>query len=69
MPGSAAASTQCIAAADRVPGPLESAVKSPRSRPAVERLLKEIQALSHAVAEHLTTALDLPLGFNALDGD
>ena len=59
----------CIAAADRVPGPLESAVKSPRSRPAVERLLKEIQALSHAVAEHLTTALDLPLGFNALDGD
>ena len=59
----------CIAAADRVPGSLESAVKSPRARPAVERLLKEIQTLGHTVAEHLTTALDLPLGFNALDGD
>jgi predicted lipoprotein len=35
----------------------------------VERLLKEVQTLSHVVAEHLTTALDLPLGFNALDGD
>ena len=59
----------CIAAADRIPGPLESAVKSPRTRPSVERLLKEVQTLSHTVAEHLTTALDLPLGFNALDGD
>lgn len=59
----------CIAAADRIPGPLESAVKSPRARPAVERLLKEVQTLSHTVVEHLTTALDLPLGFNALDGD
>jgi hypothetical protein len=59
----------CIAAADRVRGPLESAVRNPRGRPAVERLLKEVQTLSHVVAEHLTTALDLPLGFNALDGD
>lgn len=59
----------CIAAADRIPAPLEAAVKSPRGRPAVERLLKEVRTLRHTVAEHLTTALDLPLGFNALDGD
>ncbi len=59
----------CIAAADRIPGTLDVAVKTPRTRPAVARLLKEVRGLSHAVAEHLTTALDLPLGFNALDGD
>ena len=60
---------ECIAAVDKIPVPLELAVKSPRARPAVERLLKEVRALRHLVAEHLTTALDLPLGFNALDGD
>jgi hypothetical protein len=60
---------QCIAAVDKMPVPLESAVKSGGARPAVERLLKEVRALRHLVAEQLTTALDLPLGFNALDGD
>jgi predicted lipoprotein len=60
---------ECIAAADRIPVPLELAVKSPPARPAVERLLKDVRALRHLVAEQLTTALDLPLGFNALDGD
>jgi predicted lipoprotein len=60
---------ECLAAADRIPVPLELAVKSPRARPAVERLLKEVRALRHLVAEQLTTALDIPLGFNALDGD
>ena len=58
-----------IGAADRIPGPLESAMKTPRTRPTVERLLKEVRTLRHAVAEHLTTALGVPLGFNALDGD
>jgi predicted lipoprotein len=58
-----------IDAADRIPGSLEMAVASPSGRAAVERLLNEVQTVTHAVAEHLTTALDLPLGFNALDGD
>jgi uncharacterized protein len=58
-----------IAAVDKIPVPLESAVKSPRTRPAVERLLKDVRALRHLVAEQLTTGLDMPLGFNALDGD
>ncbi|HEY7141561.1 MAG TPA: imelysin family protein [Methylomirabilota bacterium] len=59
----------CLEAADGVPVPLEAAVGSRGGRPAVERLLAEVRDLSHTVAEHLTTALDLPLGFNALDGD
>ena len=58
-----------IAAADKIPVSLDLAVKSQRARPAVERLLKDVRALRHLVAEQLTTALDLPLGFNALDGD
>ena len=58
-----------IAAADKIPDPLETAMKTPRSRPTVERLLKEVRTLRHAVAERLTTALGVPLGFNALDGD
>ena len=59
----------CLAAADKIPDPLETAMKTPRSRPTVERLLKEVRTLRHAVAERLTTALGVPLGFNALDGD
>jgi predicted lipoprotein len=58
-----------VVAADRISGTLESAVKTAGARPAVERLLKEVRALAHAVAEHLTTAVGVPLGFNALDGD
>jgi predicted lipoprotein len=60
---------ECIAAADKIPVSLELAVKSQRARAAVERLLKDVRALRHLVAEQLTTALDLPRGFNALDGD
>jgi hypothetical protein len=59
----------CIDAAEWVPNPLETAVGSRDTRPAVERLLAEVRGLTHVVTEHLTTALDLPLGFNALDGD
>jgi predicted lipoprotein len=56
-------------AAERIPAPIQSAVADPRLRPAVEHLLAEVQSLAHEIAEHLTVALDLPLGFNALDGD
>jgi hypothetical protein len=59
----------CLDAADQVPGPLEAAMTSPGGRPAVERLLNDVANLAHTVEEDLTTALDLPLGFNALDGD
>ena len=43
-----------------------------RSRPAArrcERLRREALALKRLIAERLTVALDLALGFNALDGD
>ena len=55
--------------ADAIPGPLDVAVTNPRVRPSVERLLKEVRELVHVVQEYLATALDLPLGFNARDGD
>jgi uncharacterized protein len=58
-----------IQLAETIPGPLDAAVKDPRLRPNVERLLKEVRTLSHTVQEYLSTALDLPLGFNARDGD
>jgi hypothetical protein len=59
----------CLQIAEAIPGSLDSAVTDPGRRPSVERLLKEIRALGHAVQEYLATALDLPLGFNARDGD
>jgi predicted lipoprotein len=57
------------AAAAAVKGSLESAVADPARRTAVERLRREAFALKRLIAERLTVALDLALGFNALDGD
>lgn len=57
------------AAASEIRGPLEAAVADPARRPAVERLRREALALKRILAERLTVALDLALGFNALDGD
>lgn len=48
---------------------LEVAVEDARQRPAVERLVRETAALKALVAQRLTEALGIPLGFNALDGD
>ncbi|WP_374445890.1 imelysin family protein [Stella sp.] len=48
---------------------LEAAVADARRRPSVERLVKETAALKALVAQRLTAALGIPLGFNALDGD
>lgn len=58
-----------IAAAGAINGSLEEAVGEPAKRPAVERLRREATALKRLLAEKLSVALDLPLGFNALDGD
>jgi uncharacterized protein len=57
------------AAAAAIRGPLEAAVADPARRAPVERLRREALALKRLIAERLTVALDLPLGFNALDGD
>lgn len=52
-----------------VSGPLEEAVGDSARRASVEQLRRNLLALKRLLAERVTVALDLPLGFNALDGD
>ena len=60
---------QVRASAEAVAPPLESAVEDAKRRPAVEKLVRETTALKALIAQRLTEALGIPLGFNALDGD
>lgn len=60
---------QTIATADSVSLPLKEAVKDEKERAKLVQLAKEAMALKQLLATRLTTALDIPLGFNALDGD
>ena len=57
------------AAAKAVKGKLEAAVADRKQRETIERLQREAAQLKAALASRLSAALDLPLGFNALDGD
>jgi uncharacterized protein len=50
-------------------GPLEVPITDPARRPAVERLALEARALKQIVNERLASALGIPIGFNAMDGD
>jgi predicted lipoprotein len=58
-----------IEEAKAIDGELKEAVSDPRRRPEVERLQQDTAALKAAIANRLSAALDLPLGFKALDGD
>jgi len=49
--------------------PLGEAVTDPSVRPAVDTLLTRVRALEQLVRTRLAVALDLQVGFNALDGD
>jgi predicted lipoprotein len=49
--------------------PLEKAVADPAARLAVDRLRRDASLLKAVLAERLTLALGISLGFNALDGD
>ena len=60
---------QTIATADSVSLPLKEAVKDKDERVKLVQLAKETAALKQLLATRLTGALDIPLGFNALDGD
>ena len=60
---------QTIATARAIPVGLEAAVAEKAHRPAVERLRKEAAAMKALIAQRLTASLDVPIGFNALDGD
>lgn len=60
---------QTIATARAIPGQLDQAVADPAGRAAAEALVREATALKTLLAQRLTLALGIPLGFNALDGD
>lgn len=52
-----------------IEGPLAEAVSDPERRPEVEKLLTQVLALKQIVRTRLAAALELQVGFNALDGD
>jgi predicted lipoprotein len=58
-----------LAAAAAVKVPLETAVQDRASRPQAEKLAAETLALKKLLMDKLPSALDIPVGFNALDGD
>lgn len=60
---------QTIATAHAIDGPLAEAVRDPARRAAVEKLAREAKALRTLLAQRLTVAIDVPLGFNSMDGD
>ncbi len=58
-----------FATLDGIGLPLHAAVEDPAARPKVEALVAEAKALRQLIAQELAPALDLAVGFNALDGD
>lgn len=58
-----------VAAADAIQVPLETAVQEAATRPQAEALAAELLALKKLLGDRLPPALDIPVGFNALDGD
>lgn len=61
--------TQTLATANSITMPLRQAVKDPVERAKLATLKTETTALKTILAQRLTVALGIPLGFNALDGD
>lgn len=64
-----AAFVQAQASAAALPMPLERAVLDAGARKAAEKLAADTQALKSLVMQRLPEALQIPVGFNALDGD
>lgn len=60
---------QTRATAASIALPLEEAVVDPAERKKVSKLVREAAALKTLLAQRLTVALGIPLGFNSLDGD
>ena len=58
-----------LATARSIDIPLAEAVADPAQRPAVEKLQTQVLALKQIVKTRLAPALDVMVGFNALDGD
>lgn len=60
---------QAQASAAALPMPLERAVQDAGARKAAEKLAADTLALKSLVMQRLPEALQIPVGFNALDGD
>jgi predicted lipoprotein len=60
---------ETLKAVDAIHEPLYRAVSSPDERSRVEALRLQASRLENLLGERLPEALDLPLGFNSLDGD
>lgn len=60
---------QVLGSAANLPLPLEDAIGDEARRPPVLTLQQEVAALKTLLSQRLPPALDIPLGFNALDGD
>jgi predicted lipoprotein len=60
---------RAFAKLDAIGEPLHKAVEDPAARPKVEALVSEVKAQRQLIARELAPALDLAIGFNALDGD
>jgi uncharacterized protein len=60
---------RAFAQLDAIGLPLDAAVEDPAARAQVEALLAEVKGLRQLVSEQLAPALDLLVGFNAMDGD
>lgn len=61
--------TQTLATADGIAPPLEDAIVKAPARAAVEKLSREAKALKTLLVQRLAPALEVPVGFNQLDGD
>lgn len=60
---------KAVTAANAIKVPLETAVQDAKARPQAETLAAELLALKKLLGDRLPPALDIPVGFNALDGD
>ena len=56
-------------AIESIASPAESAFEEPEDRGRIEYVTVALEGAKHAVAEQLSPALGLTMGFNALDGD
>lgn len=60
---------KAVADAKAIPMPVEAAVRDSSGRAAVEKTQRDAAALKTLLAQKLSPALGIPVGFNALDGD
>lgn len=60
---------KAVTTANALKTPLEAAVQDSKARPQAEALAAELLALKKLLGDRLPPALDIPVGFNALDGD